>query len=70
LFFRYRESAKVIVYAWVNDESTKRAYGSQTDAYRVFAKMLNSGNPPDGWDALMRVALDDAPIAPDDIDGA
>ncbi|NGZ26825.1 MAG: type II toxin-antitoxin system YhaV family toxin [Magnetococcales bacterium] len=26
LFFRYHATAKVIVYAWVNDESTKRAF--------------------------------------------
>lgn len=33
LFFRYRQDAMVIVYAWVNDENTKRTYGSKTDAY-------------------------------------
>ncbi len=69
LFFRYRESVKIIIYAWVNDENTKRAYGSQRDAYRVFAKMLNTGNPPDDWDALMTVVLDEAPMEPDDIAG-
>jgi toxin YhaV len=25
LFFRYHEASKIIVYAWVNDEDTKRA---------------------------------------------
>jgi toxin YhaV len=33
LFFRYDSVARVIVYAWVNDESTKGAYDSRTDAY-------------------------------------
>lgn len=28
LFFRYHAQAKVIVYVWVNDENTKRAYES------------------------------------------
>nr|WP_232465207.1 type II toxin-antitoxin system YhaV family toxin [Oleiphilus messinensis] len=31
----------------MNDEKTKRAYDSKTDAYRVFEKMLSSGRPPD-----------------------
>jgi toxin YhaV len=56
LFFRYHQASKVIVYAWVNDESTKRAYESKSDAYEVFAKMLTSGNPPDDWDALLKSA--------------
>ncbi len=53
LFFRYHAASKVIVYAWVNDEDTKRAYESQDDAYRVFRKMLESGHPPDDWDQLL-----------------
>jgi len=50
LFFRFHLDSKIIVYVWVNDESTKRAYDSKTDAYRVFEKMLNNGHPPDSWD--------------------
>jgi toxin YhaV len=46
----------VIVYAWVNDEDTKRAYESSDDAYRVFGKMLESGHPPDDWDQLLAEA--------------
>ena len=56
LFFRYQAKARVIVYAWVDDESTRRAYGSTDDAYRVFRKMLQSGHPPDRWDELLREA--------------
>lgn len=56
LFFRYHAASKIIVMAWVNDEDTKRAYESDDDAYRVFGKMLNRGNPPDDWDALMLAA--------------
>lgn len=56
LFFRYHEASKIIVYAWVNDEDTKRAYESKSDAYRVFAKMLGQGHPPDDWEALLNEA--------------
>ena len=56
LFFRYHAPSKVIVYAWVNDEDTKRAYESSDDAYRVFRKMLESGHPPDDWSQLLTVA--------------
>jgi toxin YhaV len=48
LFFRFHAEARIIVYAWVNDEDTKRAYESADDAYRVFRKMLEGGNPPNG----------------------
>ncbi|MFM8464041.1 MAG: type II toxin-antitoxin system YhaV family toxin, partial [Burkholderiaceae bacterium] len=53
LFFRYHAAAKMIVYAWVNDDNTKRAYESNDDAYSVFRKMLESGRPPDDWSQLM-----------------
>ena len=56
LFFRFHTQARVIVFAWVNDDKTKRAYGSQTDAYRVFGHMLRSGRPPSDWDALLKEA--------------
>jgi len=54
LFFRYHAGSKVIVFAWVNDDQTKRAFESSDDAYRVFLKMLESGHPPDDWDQLLR----------------
>lgn len=54
LFFRFDSTAKIIVYSWVNDEKNKRAYGSKTDAYRVFEKMLENGNPPNNWDQLLK----------------
>ncbi len=56
LFFRYHTASKIIVFAWVNDEDTKRACESDDDAYRVFKKMLDRGNPPDDWDALVLAA--------------
>ena len=56
LFFRYHAPSKVIVYGWVNDDATKRAYESSDDAYRVFSKMLESSHPPSDWDQLLAEA--------------
>jgi toxin YhaV len=63
LFFRFHKSSKIVVLAWVNDDSTLRAYDSKTDAYRVFAKMLAGGHPPDDWDQLVKAANLGAPRA-------
>ncbi|WP_261150032.1 type II toxin-antitoxin system YhaV family toxin [Serratia plymuthica] len=41
---------KTIVIGWVNDFDTLRAYGSKTDAYKVFATKLKAGDPPDSWE--------------------
>lgn len=60
LFFRFHAPSKVIVLGWVNDESTKRAYESDADAYRVFQKMLASGHPPSDWDVLLAQARSQA----------
>ena len=56
LFFRFDTQSKLIVYAWVNDEDTKRAYNSPTDAYGIFRNMLANGNPPNSWDILLAEA--------------
>lgn len=53
LFYRFSSAHKTIIYAWVNDSETLRTYGSKTDAYAVFKSMLDKGNPPNGWDALL-----------------
>ncbi|MCW9023078.1 MAG: type II toxin-antitoxin system YhaV family toxin [Gammaproteobacteria bacterium] len=60
LFFRYHEKSKVIVLAWVNDEDSKRSYGSKSDAYKVFEDMLDSGDPPDDWDKLLEEAQENS----------
>jgi toxin YhaV len=54
LFFRYSSSAKIIVYAWVNDSETLRTYGAKSDAYAVFKAMLDKGNPPEDWADLLK----------------
>ncbi len=53
LFFRFRSDARLIVFAWINDEHSLRTYGSTSDAYRVFADGLARGTPPDDWDSLV-----------------
>ena len=56
MFFRYHRESRIIIYAWVNDENTKRAYESDSDAYRTFRRMLKNGNPPDDWSQLLTQA--------------
>lgn len=65
LFFRFESRSRIIVYAWVNDETTLRTYGAKTDAYAVFRKMLDKGNPPDDWNTLSKAAMDAASAAGD-----
>ena len=66
LFFRYDSRSKLIVYAWVNDENTLRQSGGKRDPYEVFKRMLESGNPPNDWAALVKNvrALPDRIVAP------
>ncbi|MDH3594502.1 MAG: type II toxin-antitoxin system YhaV family toxin [Rhodospirillales bacterium] len=54
LFFRYDSRSKIIVYAWMNDESGQRKAGDKGDPYAVFKKMLDNDNPPDGWAELLK----------------
>jgi len=54
LFYRFRSDARRILLVWVNDNKTLRAYGSKTDAYATFKNMLDSGKPPEDFDALMQ----------------
>lgn len=54
LFFRFSTKDKVIVYVWVNDESTLRKAGSKTDLYAVFKAMLTAGDPPGSLEALLK----------------
>jgi len=70
MFFRYHAESRVIVYAWVNDEDSKRAYGSSADAYRVFSKMLESGHPPDDWNQLLSQSAQGQGLQPFNTDSA
>ncbi len=60
LFYRFDSRTMIIIYAWLNDDDTLRTYGSRTDAYAVFARMLDDGNPPGTWDELLAAARVDA----------
>lgn len=53
IFFRYNSDYRVIIFSWFNDNETLRAYGSKTDAYKEFAKMLEKGKPPTDFDELI-----------------
>lgn len=56
LFYRFATKEKVIVYAWVNDETTLRKAGSKTDPYAIFRGMLEAGDPPSSIEALLKHA--------------
>jgi len=58
LFFRFSSKEKVIVYVWVNDESTLRKAGARTDVYEVFKSMLEAGDPPRTLEALLKRATE------------
>nr|WP_315230342.1 type II toxin-antitoxin system YhaV family toxin [uncultured Albidiferax sp.] len=59
LFFRFDSKTRIIIFAWVNDENTLRSSGSKSDPYAVFQKMLQRGNPPDDWAALVAATKGD-----------
>ena len=54
LFFRFSTKLKIIVYVWVNDESSLRKAGAKTDPYVVFKAMLEHGDPPQSLEQLLR----------------
>jgi len=56
LFFRYDSKAKLIIYAWVNDETTLRKSGGKRDPYTMFRGMLDAGDPPNDWGTLVKRA--------------
>ncbi len=59
LFFRFDTASKVIIYAWVNDETTLRKAGSKTDPYATFEKRLGRGDPPGEWAELLTSTPDE-----------
>lgn len=56
LFFRFDSKSRIIIFAWVNDETTLRQAGSATDPYAIFQKMLEHGIPPNDWRDLLAAA--------------
>ena len=59
LFFRFDSRSRVIIFAWVDDESSLRSSGSETDPYAVFRRMLERGHPPDDWATLRAACTED-----------
>jgi hypothetical protein len=53
LFFRFSTKDRVIVYAWVNDESSLRKSGLKTDPYSMFQALHKAGTPPASFEQLM-----------------
>jgi toxin YhaV len=62
LFFRADSTARIVVYAWVNDRDTLRKAGAASDPYAVFSAMLAAGNPPDDWPKLLAAAQEPATV--------
>lgn len=54
LFFRYDRKSQIIAYVWMNGPNQLRTAGSKRDPYVVFAKLLERGEIPDDWPALMK----------------
>jgi toxin YhaV len=54
LFFRFHSSRRIIIYTWMNDESSLRNEGGRKDPYHLFRRMLERGAPPSDFDALLR----------------
>lgn len=55
LFYRFATSpAPMIVYVWLNDETTLRKAGARTDVYAVFQRMLARGEVPTDLEDLKR----------------
>ena len=56
LFFRFSSHPPIIVYVWINDDSTLRKDSAKTDCYQVFKKMLQKGIIPDSIGQLISEA--------------
>ncbi len=59
LFFRFDSKTRIIIFAWVNDETTLRSSGSKSDPYVVLQRLLKRGHPPNDWTALMSASQPD-----------
>jgi len=56
LFYRFSSEQRVIIYVWVNDESSLRKSGSRTDPHIMFKALLESGEPPNTFAELLRAS--------------
>ena len=65
LFFRYSTEQKIIVCGWLNDDATLRKEGARSDAYAVYRRMLESGQPPNDWAELVASSI---PLSPGEVE--
>jgi hypothetical protein len=56
LFYRFSTDRRIIIYAWVNDESSLRESALKTDPYAIFKAMPESGDPPNSFVELLRTS--------------
>jgi toxin YhaV len=56
LFYRFSSQDRVIIYVWINDETSLRKEGSKTDPYVRFKAMLETGDPPGSFADLLRAS--------------
>ena len=63
LFFRYSTHAKIIIFAWVNDETTLRTYGASRTPMRYSAKCSTRAIPPTTGPRCWRAASQDKRVA-------
>lgn len=54
LFFRFSSRHKIIIYVWVNDESSLRKAGSKRDPYVQFKAILERGEVPASFEDLLK----------------
>lgn len=55
LFYRFAtRPGPMIIYVWLNDETTLRKAGARTDVYAIFQRMLARGEVPTDLDDLKR----------------
>ncbi len=53
LFYRFSSREKIIIFVWMNDETTLRKSGSKTDPYHIFRGLLEAGDPPSSLEQLL-----------------
>lgn len=56
LFFRFSSRHKIIIYVWINDESSLRKAGSKRDPYVRFKAKLERGELPASFEDLLRTS--------------
>lgn len=56
LFFRFSSSDRSIIFSWLNDEFNMRKEGDKHDVYRAFERLLDRGEIPNEYSALLETS--------------